>query len=63
MYFSDRLRVFENGVLRRVFGPKRHEVTGNGEDYITRSFMLCILIKYKMMILAGHVARMGGQER
>ena len=23
-----RLRVFENRVLRRVFGPKRHEVTG-----------------------------------
>ena len=23
-----RLRVFENGVLRRVFGPKRDEVTG-----------------------------------
>jgi len=24
-----RLRVFENRVLRRVFGPKRDEVTGN----------------------------------
>jgi hypothetical protein len=23
-----RLRVFENGVLRRIFGPKRGEVTG-----------------------------------
>jgi hypothetical protein len=23
-----RLRVFENRVLRRVFGPKRDEVTG-----------------------------------
>jgi len=23
-----RLRVFENGVLRRVFGPKRDELTG-----------------------------------
>jgi hypothetical protein len=22
-----RLRVFENGVLRRIFGPKREEVT------------------------------------
>jgi hypothetical protein len=36
-----RLRVFENRVLRRIFGSKRDEVTGNGEDYITRSFMLC----------------------
>ena len=26
-----RLRVFENRVLRRVFGSKRDEVTGNGE--------------------------------
>jgi len=25
-----RLSVFENRVLRRVFGPKRDEVTGNG---------------------------------
>jgi len=25
-----RLRVFENRVLRRIFGPKRDEVTGNG---------------------------------
>jgi hypothetical protein len=23
-----RLRVFENGVLRRIFGPKRVEITG-----------------------------------
>jgi len=32
-----RLRVFENRVLRRVFGPKRDEETGNGENYIMRS--------------------------
>jgi hypothetical protein len=25
---EDRLRVFENRVLRRIFGPKRDEVTG-----------------------------------
>jgi hypothetical protein len=24
-----RLRVFENRVLRRIFGPKRNEVTGS----------------------------------
>jgi hypothetical protein len=24
-------------VLRRIFGPKRDEVTGNGENYIVRS--------------------------
>ena len=36
-----RMRVFENRALRRIFGPKRDEVTGNGEDYVTRSFMIC----------------------
>jgi hypothetical protein len=36
-----RLKVFENRVLRRVFGPKRDEVTGNGENYIIRSFIIC----------------------
>jgi hypothetical protein len=37
-----RLRVLENRVLKRIFGPKRNEVTGSGEDCITSSFMLCI---------------------
>jgi hypothetical protein len=32
-----RLRVFENKVLRRIFGPKRDEVTGSGENFIMRS--------------------------
>ena len=36
-----RLRVFENRVLRRVFGPKGDEVTGNGENYIMRSLVIC----------------------
>jgi len=35
-------RVFENRVLRRIFGPK-DEVTGewSGENYIMRSLMIC----------------------
>jgi len=36
-----RPRVFENGVLKRIFGPKRDEVTGSGENYIMRSLMIC----------------------
>jgi hypothetical protein len=32
-----RLRVFENRVLRRVFGPKGDKVTGNEERYIIRN--------------------------
>ena len=27
----------------RVFGPKRDEVTGNGENYIMRNLMVCTL--------------------
>ena len=36
-----RLRVFENRALRRVFGPKMEEVTGNGENYIRKSLVIC----------------------
>jgi len=32
-----KLRVFENKVLRRIFGPMRDEVTGTGGYCITRS--------------------------
>jgi hypothetical protein len=38
-----RLRVFENRVLRRIFGLKRDEVTGGGENCITRSFVIYTL--------------------
>jgi hypothetical protein len=36
--------MFKNGVLRRIFGPKREEVWGGeaGEDYM-RSFITCML--------------------
>jgi hypothetical protein len=33
-----RLRVFENRVLRRMFGPER--VAGGGENCIMRSFII-----------------------
>jgi hypothetical protein len=35
-----RLGVFENRVLRSIFGPKRDEVTG---ECIMKSFMICTL--------------------
>ena len=41
-----RLRVFENRVLRRVFGSKRYEVTGDGENYIMRSLVICNPTQY-----------------
>jgi hypothetical protein len=37
LFEERRLRVFENDVLRRIFGSKRDEVTGSGENYIMRS--------------------------
>jgi hypothetical protein len=38
-----RLRVFENRVLRRIFGPKRDEAWESGENCKMRSFMICTL--------------------
>jgi len=32
-----KLRVFESMVLRKIFGPRRGKIRGNGGDYITRS--------------------------
>jgi hypothetical protein len=61
-----RLRVFENRVLRRIFGPKRDEVTGewrklhNEELHdLYSSPSIIRIIKSQRMRLAGHVARMG----
>jgi len=38
-----RLSVYENRVLRRIFGTKSDEVTGSGENYIMRSLMVCFV--------------------
>jgi hypothetical protein len=61
-----RLRVFENRVLRRIFGPKRVEVTGewrklhNGELHnLYSSPDIISQIKSRRKRWAGHVARMG----
>ena len=61
-----RLRVFENRVLRRVFGPKRDEVTRewrklHNEELRDLYFLPNIVrvIKSRGMRWAGHVARMG----
>ena len=56
-----RLRVFENRVLRRVFGPKRNEVTGEWRKLHNKELNVNIVrvIKSRRMRWAGHVARMG----
>ena len=63
------LRVFEKMVLRRIFGPRRDEVTGewrrlhNEElNNLYRSPNIVRVIKWRRMRWAGHVARMG-EER
>jgi hypothetical protein len=59
-----RLRVFENRVLRRIFGPKRDEVTGEWtkELHILYSSPSIRQIKSRRLRWAGHVACMG-EER
>jgi hypothetical protein len=59
-------RVFENRVLRRIFGPKRDEIMGewrklhNGEPHnLYTSPDIIRHIKSRRMRWAGHVARMG----
>jgi hypothetical protein len=61
-----RLRVFENRVLRRIFGPKRDEVTGDWRKLQTEELQrlysspsIIRMIKSRRMRWAGHVARMG----
>jgi hypothetical protein len=61
-----RSRVFENRVLRGIFGPKRDEVTGdwrklhNEELYRLYSLPNIVwVIKSRWISWAWHVARMG----
>jgi hypothetical protein len=58
--------VFENRALRRIFGPKRDEVTGgwrklhNEELHgLYSSPSIIMVFKERRMRWAGHVARMG----
>jgi hypothetical protein len=61
----NRLRVFENRVLQRIFGPKRDGVTGgwrklhNELHYLCSSPSTIKIIMSRRMRWAGHVARMG----
>jgi hypothetical protein len=59
-----RLKVFENRVLRRIFGPKRDDVTGDwrklhNEELHNLYSLPNRMIKSRRTRWAGHVARMG----
>jgi hypothetical protein len=60
------VKVFENKVLRRMFGPKRDEVTGGWRKLhidelhdLYSSPNIIRMTKSRRMRWAGHVARMG----
>jgi hypothetical protein len=60
-----RLRVFENRVLRRLFGPKRDEVMGEGRKLHNKELNdlyslpnIVWVVKSSQMRWAGHVAHM-----
>jgi len=64
-----KLRVLENMVLRRIFGPRREEVTGEWKRLYNEELNdlypspnIVRVIKSRRMRWAGHVARMG-EER
>ena len=64
-----RLRVFENRVLRKIFGPKRHEVTGqwrklHNEELsnLYSSPNIIRVIKLRRMRWAGQVACKGEKK-
>jgi len=64
-----KLRVFENKVLSRIFGPRKDEVTGEWRRLHNENFNdlysspnIVRVIKSRRMRWAGHVARMGEES-
>jgi hypothetical protein len=51
------LRVFQNGVLRRIFGPKRDEVTEGWRSELHNVYSSPSIIR--IIRMGGNVSRMG----
>jgi hypothetical protein len=67
---ENKLRVFENRVIRRIFGPRRDEVTRKWRKLHSEELHNLYLspdiirqIKSRRMRGAGHVARMGKERK
>jgi hypothetical protein len=61
------MRLFEKGMLRKIFGHKRDEVTGewrkvHNEELLKWSPNIVRVIEIEKNELGGHVARMGRGE-
>ena len=64
------MRVFENKVLRRIFGPRREEIRREWRTYIVRGLLTCTVllttyystIKSIIMRSADHVAEIRTEE-
>jgi len=61
-----RLRVFKNRVMRRIFGPKRDDITGELRQLLNEEINnlyyspnIVRVIKSRRMRWAGHVQSMG----
>jgi len=66
LIYSNRLKVFENRVLRRVFGPRRDELTGEWRKLHNEELRdlyslpnIVRVVKSRRMGWAEHVAHMG----
>jgi hypothetical protein len=55
--------VFENGLLRIMFGPKRDEATGEWRKLHNEVLRIIRIIKSRRLRWAGHVARMGEKRK
>jgi hypothetical protein len=69
LFLTHRLEVFENRLLRRIFGPRRDEVTGKWRKLhyeelhdLYSSPSIIRILKARRIRWAEHVARMGNRK-